>query len=198
MMRCMILMIVTIGLNMLIGHAGLVSLGQAALYGLGAYMAAWLAVKQGVSVPAGGRGRHRRHRARRRHPRLSDGASARRLSRRHHHRVRAGVPEHSGRMAGGHGRHAGTDRHPARQGFRRRADPADLFLGRGRLPDRRVRLQYNLIHSRYGRAMRATAQSENAARALGINLAATRTLAFVISAALAVWPAASTRSSTCS
>ena len=46
-------------------------------------------------------------------------------------------------------------------------------------------LQYNLIHSRYGRAMQATAQSENAARALGINLAATRTLAFVISAALA-------------
>src|SRR5215472_19067382 len=49
MMRCMILMIVTIGLNILIGHAGLVSLGQAALYGLGAYVAAWLAVKQGSS-----------------------------------------------------------------------------------------------------------------------------------------------------
>ena len=48
LMRCMILMIVTIGLNILIGQAGLVSLGQAALYGLGAYVAAWLAVKQGV------------------------------------------------------------------------------------------------------------------------------------------------------
>ena len=44
LMRCMILMIVAIGLNILIGHAGLVSLGQAALYGLGAYVAAWLAV----------------------------------------------------------------------------------------------------------------------------------------------------------
>jgi len=53
MMRCMILMIVTIGLNILIGHAGLVSLGQAALYGLGAYVAAWLAAKQGVQfLPA--------------------------------------------------------------------------------------------------------------------------------------------------
>src|SRR5215831_17489488 len=53
LMRCMILMIVTIGLNILIGHAGLVSLGQAALYGLGAYVAAWLAVKQGVQfLPA--------------------------------------------------------------------------------------------------------------------------------------------------
>src|SRR5687767_13434265 len=53
LMRCMILMIVAIGLNILIGHAGLVSLGQAALYGLGAYVAAWLAVKQGVQfLPA--------------------------------------------------------------------------------------------------------------------------------------------------
>jgi ABC-type branched-subunit amino acid transport system permease subunit len=53
LMRCMILMIVAIGLNVLIGHAGLVSLGQAALYGLGAYVAAWLAVKQGAQfLPA--------------------------------------------------------------------------------------------------------------------------------------------------
>jgi branched-chain amino acid transport system ATP-binding protein/branched-chain amino acid transport system permease protein len=48
MMRCMILMIVTIDLNIPIG-AGLVSLGQAALYGLKAYVAAWLAVKQGCN-----------------------------------------------------------------------------------------------------------------------------------------------------
>src|SRR5688500_18888866 len=53
LMRCMILMIVAMGLNVLIGHAGLVSLGQAALYGLGAYVAAWLAVKQGMQfLPA--------------------------------------------------------------------------------------------------------------------------------------------------
>src|SRR4030095_15315199 len=55
MMRCMILMIVTIGLNILLGHAGLISLGQAALYGLGAYVAAWLAVEaQGPFLPAMG------------------------------------------------------------------------------------------------------------------------------------------------
>ena len=46
-------------------------------------------------------------------------------------------------------------------------------------------VQYNIIHSRYGRAMRATAQSENASKALGINLAGIRTLAFVVSATLA-------------
>ncbi len=46
-------------------------------------------------------------------------------------------------------------------------------------------VQYTIIHSRYGRAMRATAQSENAARALGINVTNIRILAFVISAILA-------------
>jgi branched-chain amino acid transport system permease protein len=46
-------------------------------------------------------------------------------------------------------------------------------------------VQYTIIHSRYGRAMRATAQSENAARALGINVTGIRLLAFVISATLA-------------
>ena len=38
---------------------------------------------------------------------------------------------------------------------------------------------------RYGRAMRAAAQSENAARALGINVVAIRTLAFSVSAGFA-------------
>ena len=46
-------------------------------------------------------------------------------------------------------------------------------------------LQYNINYSRYGRAMRATAQSEHAANAVGINPATTRTLSFVISAMLA-------------
>ena len=57
LMRCMILMMVAIGLNVLIGHAGLVSLGQAALYGLGSYVAAWLAVRAEVPfLPAIGAG----------------------------------------------------------------------------------------------------------------------------------------------
>ena len=52
-MRAMILGIVAIGLNILVGYAGLVSLGQAALYGLGAHVAALLALKAGFAfVPA--------------------------------------------------------------------------------------------------------------------------------------------------
>jgi branched-chain amino acid transport system ATP-binding protein/branched-chain amino acid transport system permease protein len=44
---------------------------------------------------------------------------------------------------------------------------------------------HNMKNSRYGRAMLAVAQSETAARSLGINATAVRTLAFAISAATA-------------
>ena len=46
-------------------------------------------------------------------------------------------------------------------------------------------VQCALARSRYGRAMRATAESENAAGTLGINVTGIRTLAFAISAGLA-------------
>ena len=46
-------------------------------------------------------------------------------------------------------------------------------------------LQYTLLYSRFGRAMRATAMSENAAQSLGISIIAMRTMAFVISAGFA-------------
>jgi ABC-type branched-subunit amino acid transport system ATPase component len=46
-------------------------------------------------------------------------------------------------------------------------------------------VQWALAASRFGRAMRASAESENAARALGINVTGIRTLAFAISAGLA-------------
>ena len=43
-------------------------------------------------------------------------------------------------------------------------------------------LHHNLIYSRYGRSMRAVAQSETAARSLGINPTSQRVFAFVVSA----------------
>jgi branched-chain amino acid transport system permease protein len=46
-------------------------------------------------------------------------------------------------------------------------------------------LHHNVMNSRYGRAMRAVAQSETAARALGINPTVKRVLAFVIASAAA-------------
>ena len=185
MMRCMILMIVTIGLNILIGHAGLVSLGQAALYGLGAYVAAWLAVKQGVQFL----------------PAVIVGAVVTGL-------FGAALAYPTVRVRGVYlavitiafglvfqnilvewlpvtGGSQGLIGIPRGNVFGiLLTRPIYFWVVAGCLIVAFV-IQYNVIHSRYGRAMRATAQSENAAKALGINLAATRTLAFVISATLA-------------
>jgi len=185
MMRCMILMIVTIGLNILIGHAGLVSLGQAALYGLGAYVAAWLAVKQGVQFL----------------PAVIAGVVVTGL-------FGAALAYPTVRVRGVYlavitiafglvfqnilvewlpvtGGTQGLIGIPRGNVFGvSLTRPIYFSVVAGCLIIAFI-IQYNVIHSRYGRAMRATAQSENAAKALGINLAATRTLAFVISAALA-------------
>jgi branched-chain amino acid transport system permease protein len=183
--RCMILMIVAIGLNVLIGHAGLVSLGQAALYGLGAYVAAWLAVKQGVQFL----------------PAVAAGVAVTAL-------FGAILAYPTVRVRGVYlavitiafglvfqnilvewlsvtGGTQGLIGIPRGQAFGvPLTRPIYFWVVAGSLILAFL-VQYNIINSRYGRAMRATAQSENAARALGINIAATRTLAFVISAALA-------------
>src|SRR5262245_45325893 len=185
MMRCMILMIVTIGLNILIGHAGLVSLGQAALYGLGAYVAAWLAVKQGAQFL----------------PAVAAGIIATAI-------FGAILAYPTVRVRGVYlavitiafglvfqnilvewlsvtGGTQGLIGIPRGNVFGiSLTRPIYFWVVAGCLILAFI-VQYNIIHSRYGRAMRATAQSENAAKALGINLAGTRTLAFVISASLA-------------
>src|SRR5262245_25083016 len=171
MMRCMILMIVTIGLNMLIGHAGLVSLGQAALYGLGAYMAAWLAVKQGVSfLPAVAAG-------------IVVTALAGAILAYPTVRVRgvylAVITIAFGlifqnilvewlSVTGGTQGLIGIPRGTVFGGVLTR--PIYFWVVTGCLSVAYV-IQYTLLHSRYGRAMRATAQSEDTACALGINLA---------------------------
>jgi branched-chain amino acid transport system permease protein len=185
LMRCMILTIVAIGLNILIGHAGLVSLGQAALYGLGAYVAAWLAVRQGVSfLPAVAAG-------------IVATALFGAILAYPTVRVRgvylAVITIAFGlvfqnilvewlSVTGGTQGLIGIPRGEVFGISLRR--PVYFWVIAGCLVAAFI-VQYNIIHSRYGRAMRATAQSENAARALGIHLAGTRTLAFVISAALA-------------
>jgi ABC-type branched-subunit amino acid transport system ATPase component/ABC-type branched-subunit amino acid transport system permease subunit len=185
LMRCMILMIVTIGLNILIGHAGLVSLGQAALYGLGSYVAAWFAVKKGVPFL----------------PAMALGIAATVV-------FGAILAYPTVRVRGVYlavitiafglvfqnilvewlpvtGGTQGLIGIPRGEVFGvKLTRPIYYWVVAGCLIFAFV-VQYNIIHSRYGRAMRATAQSENAARALGINIAGIRTLAFVVSATLA-------------
>lgn len=185
LMRCMILMIVTIGLNLVIGHAGLISLGQAALYGLGAYVAAWLALRQGVPFL----------------PAVAAGILATAL-------VGAALAYPTVRVRGVYFavitlafglvfHNILVEWLPVTGGTQGligipRGELFGILLVRaiyywivaGCLVVAFI-VQYNIIHSRHGRAMRATAQSENAARALGISIAATRTLAFIVSATLA-------------
>jgi ABC-type branched-subunit amino acid transport system ATPase component/ABC-type branched-subunit amino acid transport system permease subunit len=185
LMRCMILMIVTIGLNILIGHAGLVSLGQAALYGLGSYVAAWLAVRRGVPFL----------------PAMAAGILVAAL-------FGAALAYPTVRVRGVYlavitiafglafqnilvewlpvtGGTQGLIGIPRGQVFGiLLTRPIYYWVIAGCLIVAFI-IQYNVIHSRYGRAMRAISQSENAARALGINITGIRTLAFVLSATLA-------------
>ena len=185
LMRCMILMIVTIGLNVLIGHAGLVSLGQAALYGLGAYVAAWLSVKAGVSFL----------------PAMIIAIAATGL-------FGAILAYPTVRVKGVYlavitiafglvfqnilvewlqvtGGTQGLIGIPRGEIFGVSLVRSIYYWVIAVCLVIAFIIQYNVIHSRFGRAMRATSQSENASRALGINIAGIRTLAFVLSAILA-------------
>lgn len=183
--RCMILAIVAVGLNILIGQAGLVSLGQAALYGLGSYVAAWLALRAGWSfIPA-----------------MCAGIIAASL-------MGAALAYPSVRVRGVYlavitiafglvfqniliewvpvtGGTLGLTGIPRGEVFGVRLTRQIYFWVVAGCLALAFIVQYTLIYSRYGRAMRATAQSENASSALGINVANTRMFAFVVSAALA-------------
>lgn len=183
--RGMILAIVAIGLNILIGQAGLVSLGQAALYGVGAYVAAWLALRAGVSFL----------------PALIAGIVAASL-------MGAALAYPSVRVKGVYlavitiafglifqnvliewvsvtGGTLGLPGIPRGEIFGVRLTRQIFFWIVAGCLALAFTVQYTLAHSRYGRAMRATAQSENASSALGIDVANTRMFAFVTSAALA-------------
>lgn len=185
LMRTMILMIVAIGLNILIGQAGLVSLGQAAVYGLGAYVAAWLAVRQNVpfllaigaaivaSACCGAILAYPTVRVRGAYFAVITIAFG---------LVFENILIEWLSVTGGSQGLIGIPRGSVFGIVLTR--PVYFWVVAGCLFCAFV-VQYNVMHSRYGRAMRATAQSETAARALGINLPAIRTLAFVISAALA-------------
>lgn len=183
--RGMILAIVAIGLNILIGQAGLLSLGQAALYGVGAYVAAWLALRAGVSFL----------------PAVAAGIVVASL-------MGAALAYPSVRVRGVYlavitiafglifqnilvewvsvtGGTLGLTGIPRGEVFGVRLTRQIYFwIVAGCLAFAFI-IQFTLTQSRYGRAMRATAQSENAASALGIDVANTRMFAFVVSAGLA-------------
>ncbi len=189
-MRMMIFTIVVIGLSILVGAAGLVSLGHAALYGFGAHVAATLGVYLGIGFIPGV---------------IAAIALTAVLG--------AVLAYPSVRVRGVYlavitiafglvfvnilrewvsftGGASGLFGIPRGEIFGLRLSPSArdghsyyyvclFFLTLALV------LQYTLLYSRFGRAMRATAMSENAAQSLGISIIAMRTMAFVISAGFA-------------
>ena len=174
--------IIALGLNVLVGLTGLVSLGQAGLYAIGAYTAAILATRLGVGLVPGlilGMALAGAFGVLLAYPTV---------------RVR-GVYLAVVTIAFGiivenvaiewdslTGSWVGISNVPAPTllGLPLTYKAYFVVVGASALVAFLVNL--NLMKSRFGRAMRATAQSEIAARSLGINVATIRTLAFVVSA----------------
>jgi branched-chain amino acid transport system permease protein len=183
--RCLIAMIVAIGLNILIGLSGLVSLGQAGLYGIGSYTAAFLAKKHGVGflatlpvsviVPAIFGALLAYPTVRVKGVYLAVITIAFGL-------IVENVAKEWIAVTGGTLGIMGIPK-PDLLGIV--IKPAAFYYVIAAVVVLAFALQYTLTHSHYGRALRATAQSENAARALGLDVAGLRTLAFVVSAAFA-------------
>jgi len=189
-MRAMIFAIVVIGLNLLVGLAGLISLGQAALYGLGAHVAALLSLRAGfsfaesmvfaIAIPAMMGAVLAFPTVRVRGVYLAVITIAFGL-------IFVNVLREWVSFTGGASGLANLPR-PTLFGEQltalRRTNFNYYYLILVCLLVA-VWAQYAITYSRYGRAMRAAAQSENASRALGINVVGIRTMAFSISAGFA-------------
>ncbi|MCA3618066.1 MAG: branched-chain amino acid ABC transporter ATP-binding protein/permease [Methylobacterium sp.] len=188
--RIMIFAIVVIGLNILVGAAGLVSLGHAALYGFGAHVAALLALRADVGFLPGVIGSVALTAAM--------GAVLAYPSVRVRGVFLAVITVAFGLVFV----NVLREWVPVTGGASGLSSiPRGEFLG---LPLTlrpnawyalyyvvlfclvlSFLLQYTILRSYLGRAMRASAMSENAARALGISIIRTRTIAFMISAGFA-------------
>lgn len=177
--------IVALGLNVLVGLAGLISLGQAGLFALGAYTGAILASRLGLdfvfaaiagTVVAGGFGALLAYpTVRVRGVYLAVITIAFGL-------IVENVIIEWDHLTGGT---TGISSIPKPTLF---GWPLDGFRYYGVLASLLflvVVVTHNIKQSRYGRAMLAVAQSETAARGVGLNATSVRTLAFVIAAATA-------------
>ena len=180
-MLFLIYALVALGLNLLVGLVSLVSLGQAGLYALGAYTVAILATKTGVGF----------------FPAMLGAIAMTALA-----GVALSYP--TVRVRGVYlavvtiafgliVQNVAIDWRAVTGGTLGISNVPRINLGAGPLSTRDLYsliavitlvgfvLHHNLMHSKVGRAMRAVAQSETAARALGIDPTGQRVLAFVLS-----------------
>ena len=185
-----VFMMMAVGLNIVVGYAGLLDLGYVAFYAIGAYTAAWFASLQFPTInfhlgrsastrtcrdphhrlgAAGRRGSP--HRDDRRPDRPPDPAPARRLPRDRHARLRRDhAPDRPQRERPlQHGLQ--PDRRPAGDhadrlaGLRQQARPRDGRLPAGELPDRRERERLLLGRARSCSGSRSSARCACATRA---------------------------------
>jgi ABC-type branched-subunit amino acid transport system ATPase component/ABC-type branched-subunit amino acid transport system permease subunit len=184
-MLFLIYAIVALGLNILVGLAGLVSLGQAGIYALGAYVAAVLSTQHGVgfwSVAAAAMALTALVGALLAYPTV---------------RVRgvylAVITIAFGLIV----QNIAIEWRAVTGGTLGISNVPRINLGAGPLSTQGLYalfasvaflvflLHHTIMASRFGRAMRAVSQSETAAKALGINPISLRVLAFVIAAVTA-------------
>jgi branched-chain amino acid transport system permease protein len=184
-MLFLIYALVALGLNLLVGLVGLVSLGQAGLYALGAYTVAILATRTGASFPLAMMGA------------IAVTAAAGVALSYPTVRVRgvylAVVTIAFGLIV----QNVAIDWRTLTGGTLGISNIPRIDLGTGPLDTTGLYwliaviaflgfvLHHNLMHSRIGSAMRAVSQSETASRALGIDPTRQRVLAFVLSSVFA-------------
>ena len=184
-MLLLIYAILALGLNLLVGLAGLVSLGQAGLFAIGAYAVSILATKAGFGFVSGFGVAM-----------LAAGVFGVVLA---YPTVRVrgvylavitiafgiiveNIAIEWSSVTGGT---TGISNIPKVSLVGRQLNDSQFFYLIGVLFLVGFVLHYNIIQSRFGRAMRAVTQSEIAARSIGISPIFMRTLAFVVSAVYA-------------
>lgn len=184
-MLLLIYAVIALGLNLVVGLAGLVSLGQAGLLAIGAYTTAILSTKLGLGflpsllasmILAGGFGVLLAYPTIRvRGVYLAVITIAFGI-------VVENIAIEWSSLTGGT---TGISNIPKIQLLGAELDDTKFYYLIGVIFLLAFIVHYNLMHSRFGRAMRAATQSETAIRSLGVNPISARTLAFAVAAVYA-------------
>ncbi len=184
-MLLLIYALIALGLNLVVGLAGLVSLGQAGLLAIGAYTTAILTTKLGFGfVPAlvASMGLSAVFGVLLAYPTVRVKGVYLAVITIAFGIVVENVAIEWSSLTGGT---TGISNIPKINLFGLELDDTRFYYLIGAIFLVAFIVHYNLMHSRFGRAMRAATQSETAIRSLGINPISARTLAFAVAAVYA-------------
>lgn len=184
-MLLLIYALIALGLNLVVGLAGLVSLGQAGLLAIGAYTTAILTTKLGFGfVPAlvASMGLSAVFGVLLAYPTVRVKGVYLAVITIAFGIVVENVAIEWSSLTGGT---TGISNIPKINLFGLELDDTRFYYLIGAIFLVAFIVHYNLMHSRFGRAMRAATQSETAIRSLGVNPISARTLAFAVAAVYA-------------